>query len=263
MDMNSVLSHHLLDHAFKTLFTVGGIEFSLTKHLLIMWIIGGLLLAVFSYAAHGTGRVAQVLRGGIETIVIAFRDQILDPLLGHDSKRLLHYFMTLFFFILACNYAGMIPGSATATGNISVTAGLALCTFGLIIISGVRAQGLVGFIKHFMPVPPGLPMPYISGPVLGGVLFVIEIIGLLVKIFALTVRLFANMIAGHIVILGFMSLIFIAAAASQNVALFAAAPFSMAMVTFVNFIEILVATLQAFIFTLLTAVFVSSVLHAH
>lgn len=275
MNIIEVLKHHLLDHTILPLFTLGGIHFGLTKHLVTMWLVGGFLVAVLGYAANGTGDAARLLRAGVEAIVVYLRDEIVEPLLGHDAHKYLHYFLSLFFFILFCNLAGMIPLGdilklggvpftdlgGTATGNVAVTAGLALCTLGLICIGGIRAQGLVGFVKHFAPVPPGLPVVMV--PVLGAVLFVIEVIGLLVKIFALTIRLFANMIAGHIVILGFFSLIFIFGAVSQALGIFVAGPFALAMVTFVNFLELLVALLQAFIFTLLTAVFIGQMLHAH
>lgn len=261
MNFESVLSHHLLDHAILPLFSVGGVNFAITKHLVVMWAVGAFLLGALSYAARGRSGAALLLRTGVEGVALYLRDTVVEPLLGHDGSKYLHYFLTLFFFILTCNLAGLIPGSATATGNVAVTAGLAVCTFGLIVVGGVRAQGLVGFIKHFAPVPHGLPIVMV--PILAAILFVIEVLGLFVKCFALTIRLFANMIAGHIVVLGFMSLIFIFGAASQALGVFVAGPFSLALVTFVNCLELLVALLQAFIFTLLTAVFVGGVMHAH
>lgn len=275
MNIDAVLGHHLLDHTILPLGVIGGIKFGLTKHLITMWLVGGVLMAVLTYAARGTSRTAMLLRNGVEALALYLRDEVIEPLLGHDAHKYLHYFLSLFFFIFFCNLAGLIPLGdilkmakvpftdigGTATGNVAVTMGLALCTLGLICIGGIRAQGLFGFIKHFAPVPHGMS-PFMAVP-LGAILFVIEIVGLVVKIFALTIRLFANMIAGHIVILGFMSLIFIFGAVSQSLGVFVAGPFALFMVTFVNCLEILVAFLQAFIFTLLTAVFVGSMLHAH
>ena len=266
MNIEQVLGHHLLDHSFGTLFSLGGLQMNLTKHLVMMWLVGAFCVLALGYAAHGRGSFALVLRGGVEAIALYIRDELVDPLLGHDGHRYLHYFLSLFFFILFCNLAGMlpldaIPGnpgvSGTVTGNVSVTAGLALCTLGLIVVGGVRAQGLVGFAKHFIPLPAGLPLPVVL--FVAPLLLVIELIGLVVKIFALTIRLFANMIAGHIVILGFFALIFIIG--KSGLAL--TGPFALFMVTFVNCLELLVALLQAFIFTLLTAVFVGGVLHQH
>ena len=265
MNITHVLEHHLLDHTFSTLFTVAGIPMGLSKHLIMIWLVSLVTLTTLTFAARGRGRTATLLRGGVETLVLYIRDEIVEPLLGHDGHQYLHYFLTLFFFILFCNLAGMlpldaIPGnrvSGTATGNVGVTAGLALSTLGLIVFGGVRAQGLFGFVKHFVPLPPGLS-PLISLP-LGALLFVIEVLGLVVKIFALTIRLFANMIAGHIVILGFFALIFIIGRSGVLLT----GPFALFMVTFVNCLELLVAFLQAFIFTMLTAVFVGGVMQHH
>lgn len=275
MDINSVLSHHLLDRTILPLFAVGDVRFGLTKHLLTLWMVGGFLLALLTYAVRGRSQAALLLRTGVESVVLYLRDEVVEPLLGHDAHKYLHYFLSLFFFILFCNLAGMIPLGdilrvlrvpftdigGTATGNIAVTCGLALCTLGMIIFNGIKHQGLFGFAKHFVPVPADSPL--VVKLILGPLLLLIEVIGLVVKIFALTIRLFANMIAGHIVILGFMSLIFVFGATSQTMGIFVAGPFALFMVTFVNCLEILVALLQAFIFTLLTAVFVGSMMRAH
>ena len=275
MDMEHVLPHHLLDIPIVKLFAIGGIDFGISKHLLTIWIVSLGLIALLSWAIRGTSNAAKIARHAIEVIVLYLRDEVVEPLLGHDAHKYLHYFLTLFFFILGCNYFGLVPWAdilhvlhvpfvnvgGTATSNIAVTAGLALCTLGLIVVGSVRSLGVGGFLSHFMPIPHDLPL--VIKLVLGPLMVVIEIVGLLVKIFALTVRLFANMLAGHIVILGFFSLIFIIGAASQALGVFVAGPFALGMVTFVNCLEILVGLLQAFIFTLLTAVFVGSMLHAH
>ena len=275
MNMGHALEHHLLDHKIIELFSLSGISFALSKHLLTIWIVGLGLLGILSFAVHGKSDFARIVRHAVEVIVLYLRDEVVEPLLGHDAHKYLHYFLSLFFFILGCNYFGLIPTGdilhilgvpftdvgGTVTGNIAVTAGLSLCALGLIVIGSVRSLGVGGFLAHFVPIPHDLPL--VMKLVLGPLMFVIELIGLVVKIFALTVRLFANMIAGHIVILGFFSLIFIIGAASQSLGIFAAGPFALFMVTFVNCLEILVGLLQAFIFTLLTAVFVGGMLHAH
>jgi len=262
MDIESVIAHHLFDSApFLKLFKLGPVEFNITKHLVILWLVGGFMLAVFSYAAHGTSKAAVLLRMAIEGLALYMRNEVVNPILGHEGPKYLHYFLTLFFFILFCNLAGMIPGSATATGNISVTGGLALCSFTFVIFAGVKAQGgVIPFFKHFNPLisEPSFIMKYF----LGSFLFVLEFGGLMIKCGVLMVRLFANMIAGHIVIIGIMSLIFIFAASGPWMGL-GAGVFSVAMITFINLLEILICVLQAFVFTLLTAVFVGGVLHAH
>lgn len=261
MDLETTIAHHLFDHSYTTLFTINGIEFNLTKHLVIMWMVGGCMLALFSFAARGTSQTAVLMRNAIEAAALYLRDEVVKPIIGHDAGKYLHYFLTLFFFIFFCNLAGMIPGSATATGNISVTGGLAFCSFGLVMFAGYRAQGgLLPFLKHFIPL--GHDSALAVKLLLGPLLFVLEFGGIMVKCAVLMVRLFANMIAGHIVILGIMSLIFIFGAVSEWMGL-GAGVFSVALITFVSCLELLICLLQAFVFTLLTAVFVGSVVHAH
>jgi F-type H+-transporting ATPase subunit a len=260
MDFKAILDHHLPDHVLTPLFAVGPVRFSLTKHLVTQWAVGGMLLVLFSYAVRAKAGAGRMLGIAVEGAALYLRDQVVVPALGPEGKGYLHYFLTLFFFILACNLAGLIPKVATATGNISVTGALALCTMGLILFAGIRANGVVAFLKHFWPIPRGIPVW-----VLPLVIFMplVEVAGLAVKGVALTIRLFANMIAGHIVALGFIYLIFILGAMGHVLGL-AVAPFSVALVVFVELIDVLVAVLQAFIFTLLTAVFVGGFLqHSH
>lgn len=262
MDLEPIIAHHLFDSApYLKLFTVGGVEFNITKHLVIMWLIGAFMLALFTYAARGTSKVAVLLRTAIEGLALYLRNEVVNPILGREGPKYLHYFLTLFFFILFCNLGGMIPGSATATGNISVTGGLAFCSFAFVVFAGVKAQGgIIPFLKHFNPLMS--ESNFILKYFLGGFLFLLEFGGLMIKCGVLMVRLFANMIAGHIVILGIMSIIFIFAASGPMMGL-GAGVFSVAMMTFINCLEILICVLQAFVFTLLTAVFVGGVLHAH
>jgi F-type H+-transporting ATPase subunit a len=255
MNFDEVLHHHILDHTWVTLFTFHGIAFSVTKHLFIQWCVGLFLLATLTFAARGRSSAARLLAVGVEAVVLYFRDQIVEPLMGHSGEKYMHYFMTVFFFVLCCNLAGLIPGSATPTGNIAVTAALAICTFVLILVAGAVEQGPLNYVKHI--VPSGVPWWLFP------LMFVVEVSGLFVKCFALTIRLFANMIAGHIVGLAFLSLIFVFGAVSKHLGVFVVGPFSVGLVTFVNSLELLVALLQAFIFTLLTVVFVSQAAHPH
>jgi len=168
--------------------------------------------------------------------------------IAHGAERYVSYLMTTFFFILACNLFGLIPGMATATGNISVTAGLAIIAFVVIQASGIREFGLLQHMKNL--VPPGLPLWLIP------IMFALELLSMFIKPFALCIRLFANMMAGHVVILAFISLIFI-----LNQVWFAVAPLSIAFALFVYVLEILVAFLQAYIFTMLTAQFIGMSVH--
>lgn len=253
MNFDEVVGHHLLDHVLIPLGTVGGVRFDITKHLLMIWASGALLL-LLGLLARTRGRLGLLLRTGLEAAALYIRDRVVDPAMGHEGRRYLPYFLTLFFLILFCNLAGLIPGAATATGNIAVTAGLSACTLGLIVTAGMRAQGPIAYLKHL--VPSGLPWPVVP------LIFVVETVGIFVKCFALTIRLFANMIAGHIVALGFLSLIFIFGAVSQKAGLLVGVPV-VAMVVFVYALEVMICLLQAFIFTLLTAVFVGGGMHPH
>jgi F-type H+-transporting ATPase subunit a len=154
--------------------------------------------------------------------------------------------MSMFFFILFCNLLGMVPFGATATGNIAVTATLALTTLAMINISGIRHHGVGPYVKSL--IPHGLPVWLVP------LMFPIEVLGLLTKSFALCIRLFANMIAGHIVILAFMGLIFLFGS-------LLVAPVSVAAAVGMSMLELFVAFLQAYIFTLLSAIFIGGAVH--
>ncbi len=250
MDFKEVLEHHILDHRIAKLFTLFGIDFAFTKHLMFLWIGSGILLVLFLALRLFKLRKLHLF---LEAIVIYIRDEVVIKALGESGRKYLHYFLTLFFFILVLNLIGMFPGSATATGNIAVTAALSLCTFGLIHFAGIREQGFGHYVKSI--VPSGLPTWLLP------LMFPIEILGFLTKTFALSIRLFMNMIAGHIVILAFLGLIFIFGALNPWIGL-GTAGLSVAMSLFIYFLElIIVVPLQAFIFTFLTALFVGAAVH--
>lgn len=252
MDLNHMLEHHILDQVwFRLPFFNGLLPWS--KHLLMMIIASALLVILLPLAVRG--KLGVLVKGFVELIVLFIRDEILEPNLGHAGHEYLPYFCTLFFFILACNLLGLLPYGATATGNVAVTAALAFTTFCLIHIAGVREQGL-GHYLHSI-VPAGVPIW------LWPLLYPIELIGFVTKCFALTIRLFANMIAGHIVILALMGLIFIFGAVNPWVGLGVAAPASIVLVLFVMCLELFVAFLQTYIFVFLTAIFVGGAVHPH
>lgn len=179
----------------------------------------------------------------METVVNFVNDEIAKPNLGAKSKKYLPYILTVFLFILINNIFGLIPGSANVTGNIAFTFILSVISFVIILFSSNSHYWM-----HIIN-PPGVPgwVKIILVPV--------EILGIFTKPFALMIRLFANMVAGHILIICLISLIFIMASLNQYVG-WGFAPFSIAFTIFIYFIEILVAFLQAFIFTILTAVFI-------
>ncbi len=241
MDFIEILEHHLLDHKIKYLLNIGGTPIYLTTHGLMMAIAGVLLLILGVVARRRDGLVPQGFGNAIEAFVIYIRDEIVRPNLGEAGDTYLPYFLTLFFFILTCNLIGLVPYGATATGNISVAATLALCTFFMINFAGIKEHGVIHYLQTY--IPHGLPFWLVP------LMFTIEILGLFTKAFALCIRLFANMIAGHIVILGFISLIFI----FKSIFV---APVSVGAAVGLGLLELFVAFLQAYVFTLLTAVFV-------
>jgi F-type H+-transporting ATPase subunit a len=163
------------------------------------------------------------------------------------------YLLTTFFFILTANLLGLIPGMSTATGNISVTASLALVAFVVIQFAGMREYGPVQHFKNL--VPHGLPLWLVP------IMFLLELLSMFIKPFALCIRLFANMMAGHVVILAFISLIFILGAMYSPVVGWAASPVAVFFALFVHLLELLVALLQAYIFTMLTANFIGMSAH--
>jgi len=253
MNFEHILEHHLLDHRFSH-FVVKGIDFGLSEHLVMLWIVCAITTLVLSFAARSESEPARVLRGAVEAIVLYVRDEMLHSIFHEHTDTYLPYFLTLFFFILTCNLIGLVPGAHAITANITVTASLAACTFLMIQFAGVKEQGPFSYVKHI--VPGGVPVA------LWPVLFVIECFGMLAKCFSLCIRLFANIIAGHIVSLAFLSLIFIFAETSKLVGL-AVAPAAVGLALFVVTLDILVAFLQAYIFTILTALFVGGAVHPH
>ena len=220
----------------------------------MMWFVAAFLVLIFSLAARRTKEnVPSGLRNVLEIFIVFIRDEVARKSIGVGADRYVGYLLTTFFFILGCNLLGLIPGMSTATGNISVTAGLALMAFAVIQYSGIREHGLVQHFKNL--VPSGLP------PWLVPVMFVLELLSMLIKPFALCIRLFANMMAGHVAILAFVSLIFILSSLYGTVAGVAISPFVIAFELFVHLLEILVAVLQAYIFTMLTANFIGMTMH--
>ena len=239
MNFESILEHHLLDHSYFKMFSAGPVDFHLSKHLAVMWGVAALVIAVLSAAARGKSGAGLVLRGGVETVVLYIRDHMLHPIFHDATETYLPYFLTLFFFIFTCNIVGLIPEAAAVTSNISVTLALALCTFMLIQFAGVKEQGAVSYVAHICP--GGLPAWLVP------LVFVIEIAGMLAKTVSLCIRLFANILAGHIVSIAFLCMIFIFGALSPLIGL-GVAPAAVGLALFVYTLDVLVALLQAYIF---------------
>ena len=232
----------------------GEIDFSITKHVGMMW-IAGLVVAFLAWRALRRVKdpVPSGMRNALEVVIVFIRDDVARKSIGPGADRFVPYLVSTFFFILTCNLLGLIPGMATATGNISVTAALALIAFVVIQAAGLREYGVIQHFKNL--VPHGLPMWMVP------LMFALEMLSMAIKPFALCVRLFANMMAGHVVILAFISLIFIFGELFSPTAAWLASPVSVGFALFVHFLELLVGSVQAYIFTMLTATFIGMSAH--
>ncbi len=223
-------------------------DLSLTRNVVQM-IIAMILLVVIlismagKYARGvGTNKAPTGLQNAIEPVITFIRDEVAKPNLGHEYKKYLPYLLTIFFFILLNTIFGLIPGSANVSGNIAFTAVLGVISFLVISFNGTRHYW--GHIFN-PPVPMGIKP----------ILVLVEVLGVFTKPFALIIRLFANMVAGHIIIICLVSLIFIFGGLSRGIG-WSFSPVSIAFSVFIYLIEILVGFIQAFIFTNLTAVFI-------
>ena len=236
---------------------IGGltIDLSPSKHVVMMWIVALLLLLVFTVLARPK-LIPKGLYNFFESIIVFIREEIVRPNFGDKTDSYINYFLTVFFFILFSNLLGLIPYGSTATGNIAVTATLAVCTFLVTQYSAVKAQGILGYFKHLMGGIDQMDMNIAMKVVLIVIMVPVEFIGLFTKPFALCIRLFANMTAGHVVILSLIGLIFVLK--SVWVGLFVSIPMSL----FIYMLELFVAFLQAYVFTLLSAIFIGMALHS-
>jgi len=282
------VSNSSLDHPIIELPTLLGINFSVTKHVLMLWIVAALLFVIITWSTRKYLKQDRPVPSGfmnaLEAVVQYIRDSIVLPNVG---ERFLNTWtplvLTFFFFIVTANAFGLIPlfevvgavdrfvlhtdhesflnrvlhGGATATGNYNVTAGLATITFLAIIVAGTKAHGFLNHWKNLAP--PGLAWPVYF------LLIPIEVMGMLVKPFALTMRLAANMTGGHIAILAILSFVFIfgemfqSALAGIGVGLVVSLP----LMVGISALEIIIVLVQAYVFTLLTAVFIGMAINVH
>ena len=234
------------------------IDFSITRHL-VFALLGSLIVALLFISLarryeRGTGRTSApkgTFQNMFETLVIFVRDEIAKPNLGDKYRQFLPYLLTAFFFILTCNLLGLVPFGATATSNLMVTAVLALFTF---VITQVFASK-----DHWKHVfwPPGVPT------FVKPILIPVEFLGLFTKPFALAIRLFANLTAGHLVILSLIGLIFSFRGLFGDAVGWGVVPVSVAFALFIYLLEILVAFIQAYIFTMLSALFIGMAVEEH
>ena len=251
---------HVLPHVLGE---VGGVR--VTNHLVMLLAAAVLMLLIFPIAARARGIVPRGLRNLVESVLQYLRENVARPALRESTDRFVPFLWTVFFLILFANLLGMLPIDSiaslvagrpmhvggTATGSISITAGLAICAFFAIHVGGMVEQGVVHYWKSFVPHVPLLLWP---------LMFVLELVGAVVKPFALAIRLFANMIAGHIVlavIIGFASVL-AKGVTGGGLGVAAAAVLG---ATAISLLELFVAFLQAYIFTYLTALFLGMAVH--
>jgi len=244
LNIGAVILHHVLDTNYGI--TLFGINLSITKHVVMMWIVSALLIVTFYVAFRKRDLVPRGIANLLEAIVVFLRDEVILPNMGEEGRRYLPYLLTVFFFILFCNLLGLVPGAATATGNVSVTAALATISLIMIQVGGIKQHGLKHHLQNL--IPHGLPTWLLP------IMIPVEIMGQFTKPFALCIRLFANMTAGHIVILSFLSMIFILKSIFVS-------PVSVFFALFISLLEIFVAFLQAYIFTMLTSLFIGMSIH--
>jgi F-type H+-transporting ATPase subunit a len=240
---------------------IPGLQIKITRFMVTEVIAAVLVALVVIPLARHVAR-QPVSRGWFmnmfEAMVLFIRDQVARPAIGgHGADRFLPFLWTAFFFVLFNNLLGMVPGMASATGNINVTAALALLTLGAVLLAGMREMGPAGF---WVGIVPHMDLPAALKPPLWALMFVIEVAGLFIRHIVLAVRLFANMFAGHMVlavILGFIVM------AWNSRAFYLVMPASIVGVILLSLLELFVAFLQAYIFTFLSALFIGSAVHPH
>jgi F-type H+-transporting ATPase subunit a len=234
-------------------------DFSITKNVFAMFLAMFLLFFIFGAVSSAykkrSGKAPKGMQSFFEVIIVFMRDEVIKPAIGHKWEKFFPYLMTVFFFILFANLLGLIPffpGSANVTGNLGVTMVLAIVTF---LITNFNGNG--HYWRHVFAMP-GVPWPILI------ILTPIEIISLFIKPITLMIRLFANITAGHIIILSLVCLIFVFGKGGESMSGAIgggaiAVPFVFAM----NFLELFVAFLQAFIFTLLTSLSIGAAVEEH
>jgi F-type H+-transporting ATPase subunit a len=246
---------------------VGNVALNLTptKHVIFM-VITALLVFLTLWVAgrrltsqRAGGQAPKGFANAVEALVLFVRNDIALANIGHDGHKFVPLIITLFFFVLYANLLGLLPWGASATGNLAVTGALAILVFLVIEIGGMRKLGLRGYMGTIFP-----PVPGLSGAgavVMSVAMAPIEILGKVVKPFALAVRLFGNMTAGHFVILSLFGIIFMfGALPGWNWAIGFATAF---LVLGIMLLELIVALLQAYVFALLSSVFIGLMQHEH
>ncbi len=239
------------------------LDFQITKFM-VLEVVGALIVSlIFIWLAQkiaSGGAPRGRLWNLFESMLLFIRDQVARPAIGHhDADKFLPFLWTLFFFILICNLLGMVPWAGSPTGALATTGTLALITFGAVVGGGMSKMGVVGFWKGQVP---HMDLPGPLSIILKPMIFVLEVVGLLIRHFVLAVRLLANMMAGHLVLAVLVAFV-LAVAKYGIVALFGVGAVSVLGATALSLLELFVAFLQAYIFTFLSALFIGMAVHPH
>ncbi|MEQ8788743.1 MAG: F0F1 ATP synthase subunit A [Pirellulaceae bacterium] len=237
--------------------------FAVSRFMVIQLVVALIIVALFSWLGRRVksgdapkGRLWNLL----EAILLFMRDEVARPAIGrHDADKFVPLLWTIFLFILGCNLMGMVPWVGAPTGTFGVTFGLALVTLATVFVSGSKKFGILGFWKNQVP---SMDLPIFMAIFIVPFLFVIEVFGLFVKHGVLAVRLLANMVAGHLVLLGIMGVAFTMEAAVDPT-WWIAAPIAVVGSTLFSCLELFVAFLQAYVFTFLSALFIGAAVHHH
>ena len=278
-DLGEMLAHHILNSSEYELpfvgaihlpkwdpFQVGGLTFDMSpsKHVVLLLLAAVITAAMTLFAARtvsrqGSGRAPRGLANAVEAVVVFLRDDLCKEFIGKGYERFVPLILTQFFFILTMNLLGLVPWGGAASGNLAVTAMLALITFVVVEVSGFRTLGPAGYMRTIFFTPPGTKgaVKYLMLAIMTPV----ELLGKLTKPFALAIRLFANMTAGHMMIFTLIGFIFIFGHIAFGRWVVAAG--SYAFVSAILLLELLIAFIQAYIFAMLSAVFIGLMRHEH
>ncbi len=233
----------------------------LTKFMVIELLVAVMMIVFFVGMARkiASGRPPKGrLWNMFEVMILFVRDQIARPAIGsHDADRFLPFLWTQFFFILFLDLCGLLPWLGSPTGALGTTGAIAVVTFAVVIGAGMSRFGPIGFWTGQVP---HMDVPWIMAIFLKPMIFCIEVMGILVKHFILAVRLFANMFAGHLVLAVIMGFI---AQTAATMLWYGVMPVSVLGATALNLLELLVACLQAYVFTFLSALFIGMAVHQH
>ena len=257
--IDKVVDHHYIDLYFLGKVPLPHFEpveifgikfdFSITKSTAMVFLASIITILILAYAASSNkkNKIPKGIGNMIEAVIVFIRDEIVVANMGKEGLKYMPFFLTMFFFVLFANLIGLFPFLAQPTKNINITAALALITFFMTQAAGIKAHGFGGYVKNL--VPPGVPTFVLP------IMIVVEFIGLFTKPFSLMMRLFANITAGSIIIFSLIGLIFVMEYAGSVIAV----PFAL----FIYLMEIFIAFLQAYIFTMLSVLYINMARHHH